>query len=90
MLLKLLIRQLMKEQGVTFTVLDRMLGLKNSRGFVNLELVSSPQFQTLERILVALGAFKFDDEQVNELLKREAKVYNNTVKIVKNGEKGKD
>jgi len=80
----------MQERGVTFTVLGRKLGIANPKSFVNLELVSSPQFQTLEKILVELGAFQFDDEQVNALLKKELDKHNKTVKIVKNGEKGKD
>ena len=79
----------MAEQGLTFNDLERMVGRKVDV-FIKRDLVSSPQFQTLECILVALGAFKFDDEQVDALIKGEVKKSNNTktVKIVEHGKKG--
>lgn len=75
MLLQLLIKQQMREKGLTWRQLGQLVGMDESsvKRLVNVSLRSFDCYKNVERILIAVDAFRFDSEKVNKLIKKELK-----------------
>ena len=75
MLLKLLIKQLMRQKGLTWAELGELVDMETDyvRFFVNIQTTKSDMLKHLERILIALEAFNFDDKKIDKQIKNALK-----------------
>lgn len=74
LLLKMLIQQQMKQNNITYSDLALKSGVPYKKLLTIIDGMSTYEcFIYLEKIMVTLGLFNFDDATVDELMKKELK-----------------